>query len=416
MLGLSSSSKEGRFSVLFDVSSASVGVGIVMRTPKKMKLLWESRIEYGYQSGDDFERYVRTMYATLLEAGMKVSSEGFREVKQTVGGFRTQDVNIYCVLSSPWFFGAVDTEVEGKEKPFSVSFDTIKKLQEKGYAKVLGTQECLSWQDVMGTPRRLETFADRVKIDGYKVCAFDRRSVHELSVQTYYSIVPETVQEHIEEVLQKVFPNHDISYATSTRVFSDKRTILSKQIGQKRSLLVELTGEMTTITLIKHTVPYNTVTAPLGTNHVLRAMSPGAVSAKEARGPIDVLYKKNKEIASIDTLPENLQIPLRDWHRNVSNGIQSVSAGVTPPIDIVIITDAFWRPFYTATLAIPWEMPGVRKMLPLHIRTPLEIAREEEKTIKQEEMGDMRLITMARSLQVYTNKTGVCYTEKNLWV
>jgi hypothetical protein len=61
---------------VFDIGSASVGVAIAVRTENGVRMPWSARLPYGYQKDLDYERFVKAMLTTLLEAGMKLTSEG----------------------------------------------------------------------------------------------------------------------------------------------------------------------------------------------------------------------------------------------------------------------------------------------------------------------------------------------------
>jgi len=401
MLGMSLSSKKEHQYVLFDIGSASIGVGIAVQAGNSMNLIWSKRFEYGYQSNDDYNRYVRTMYATLLEAGMKLTSEGFKEAKATVPEFSVKQVEVYCLLSPPWAISSIMTQSEVKEKPFQVSEANITQLQNKSFSNILKKQEVVSWQELMGTPAMLEVYHDVVRFEGYEVKAFEHRLVHELSTQSYFSIVSESIQEHVKEVLERVLPNLAIHFSSSARIFS---TVVHDYFPKRRSVFFEIGGEITNMGCIQQGILANVATIPLGTNHILKTLAPNALSAKEARSFLDIFHKKAHTELSFEVLPENVKEALTVWKQSVIRNMQVLSGGVTPPTDMVVLVGKSWYPLYKLALVQPWKLPGVQQAIETRVR---HVHPQESGDV---DSNDVRLLVFARAVQNCTSKNSMCYT------
>jgi hypothetical protein len=409
MFHFGSSSHEGRYYALYDICSASIGVGIVFCKEKTVELVWHKRVEFGYHSTDDYNRYVRTMYATLLEVGMKLTSDGFKTVSSQYPSFSARNVEVVCVLGQPWFLGSVITETQSKEKSFTVSSDLLQELQNSGLSKVLEKQESVSWQEVMGTPKPLEVYTDVVRLEGYPVHNYLRRTTNELSVQFYFGIVSTSVQEHIDEVLKRVLPNHEIFFMTATRAFATLEAMYTTKLHQ-RSVLIEITGEITSVSILKKRTVLGVITIPLGTNHVMKALAPNAVSAEEARGLLDVVRKKNAT-SDFEALPPELQETLGIWKDAVTKSINTLGGGVTPPTNVTIVVDTVWYQLYKVSIEKPWEMPGARIVqgsIVDHITPQIG----EEATKEGVSSQDARLFLLTRLLPSCTQEKGMWYTEK----
>jgi len=410
MLGFSSSSHEGRYYALFDIGSASVGVGIAKDSVYGAKLVWYKRVEYGYQGIDDYNRYVRTMYATLLEAGMKITSEGFKQVRNNNTSFSARNLDVVCILAQPWFLGSVQTQTINKEKRFHATKDTLVELQNNALSKSLEMPETSSWQELMGKPEVLEVYNDLVLLEGYPVKTYEHRMTNEFSAQFYFALVSESVQQHVEEVIGRVFPNHDLLFSTSTRVFSNIETKLSPTKKQ-RLTLIEITGEITSISILKKGVVTGILTVPFGTNHLLKAIAPKAVSAQEARSSLDVL-SKDKTSIKLDSLSEGAQTAFAKWHIDVAEAMCVLSNGVTPPSNIVVAVDMPWYPLCKLALEESLEMPGIRKALDIKVRHVEPVPKDDKNKTKLPTL-DTRLSTFTRLLNRCTSKKSMCYTEKN---
>jgi hypothetical protein len=399
MFGLTPSSTEGRFSALFHIGSASISVALWRIQKNETEMLWCKRLEYGYQSTDDYNRYVRTMYATLLEAGMKLTSEGLQEVKSVFPEFSIKNLEVRCVLGSPWFLASVYTEVVSKEKPFQITSALLDSLKQSAFSNTLKKQECKSWQELMGTPELLEMYLDVVTLEGYEVNTYENMIVKELSVQMYLSIVSASVQEHVSDVIERIFPNHTIVFFTSTRILSNiKKYHLTSKTNTHRSVLLEVSGEITSVAFLHKGILKNIATVPFGTNHVLKALSPNAVNAHEARSALSITTKKNKEM-DFALLPKVLQNALFEWHTNTISSIIKLSGGITPPTEFLLFVETPWQKFYKSVLATSWEMPGIRKSVDLDIQII------EEKTKKENTKNPDTLVVsiFANLLRHYTH-------------
>ena len=398
MLGFSSSAKESKYSVLFEIGSASVGAAVSVHESNTVRLLWSKRIEFGYKCEDDYVRYVRSMYAALLEIGMQVTSEGFVKAKEIRPDFTMRGAQVYCVLAPPWFLGAVNAEAITKEKPFQVTQTILDKIRDDGYSNVCNTEDSMSWQDLMGTPVLLEYYTDIFKVQGYKVTNIGHRSTNDLFVQSYYSIVSESVQAHVSEVIERVLPNHPIHFVSSTRLLSGVHVQLEESDASHRAIFVEIKGEITSVVLLQNGIVQNIVTIPLGTNHVLRKVSPKAISVREAQDALDVLLKNNDD-GDFSTLGEELQEALSEWHAHVEFSFKALTGGVAPPTDILLFVDGLWGALYEKTLAVPMQLPGIRETVQVETYTIGSMQKKSKnKNPEKGAMNDARLRMYAQLL------------------
>jgi hypothetical protein len=409
MFSFSSSEVGDSFNVLIDVGSASVGVAVVVRVNSTSKIVWQKRLEYGYQSNEEFERFARTMYSALLEAGMKVTSEGFKAAKEMFPKFSVEHVRVYCVYASPWYLGAVRDSKKTQEKGFHVTDAVLEKMRDDGFTEFVSTPECEAWQSIMGTPFMLEAHTDEIRAGGYEVTLPIRGSVQELNTRTYYSLVSEVIQGHVEEVLSKVFPNQEIVYLSSMYLLSLTSLYGEKEELKKRVFLVEVTGEVTSVALLKKGKIISLKTAPFGTNHILKAAAPKALSAQETRSSLDTLFQKKQ--LTFNDFPESLQDVLKAWHESVTKILNTISGGVTPPQHTLLVVESVWQSLYSLVLGFPWEIPGVRKEAHVTVLQAEKCVLSGKDAQDASVPKDARLFVYTHLLYEYADKLGMCYTK-----
>ncbi len=402
MVSFGSSNKEEGFYALFDIASTSIGVSLVKKGVVP-KLLWSKRLEFSFTGTDEYSRYVRTMYATLLEAGMKMISEGVKVVSRDTPSFSVRSMQVHCILGTPWYFGTVSRSKQSKEKKFFVTPLEIQSLEASACANARERQELDSWQEVMGSPLSFETYPLIFLLNGYTTTSILRRSVNEIEGIYYSSFIAESIKKNIEEVVSRVVPNHDIVYHSSAHILSEYSRVLSK----KNFVLLEVTGEITQLFLFKKGVLHNLSTIPKGSNHLLKSENPKALSVDEAKSAFEV-FKKKKQM-TFEKLSHTLQEELLDWKEHCLKGVGQISNGVVPPKHFVLFTEDEWTPFYRTLFENEWELPGMRT--PVDIDS-IELRILPSKGERDREEGDLRLSTFAMLLPFCTSEKGVWYTKK----
>jgi hypothetical protein len=352
--------------VVFDIGASSIGVGLGVGTASSTHLLWHSRIEYAFKRVTDYARYEKTMYATLLEAGMSMASEGVR-IAKCDPSFDIRHASISCVLGSPWFFAGACTARRADEKVFEVTHGLVDELRASAYKSFIERPETVSWGGVMGTPELLEQYAGRVYVDGYPSNAYEHKKVQEVSINAFVAVVSQTVAEHVQDIVHRVLPNHDLTLVSSTRLLT---TLVPTALGNThQSLLIEIGGQVTSISHIKESVLTGISVVPYGTHDVLLAIAPNAVSITEAQSALTLILEKNPIVAGSKSVPKELETVGEEWRNAVQGAILTLAKGIVPPTSVVLVTHASWYPLYTELLTRPFELPGVRRSGSLAIVT-----------------------------------------------
>jgi len=412
MFHFGSSDDEEHFYVLYDICSSNVGVALVASQNGVREIVWSKRVEFGYKSVDDYNHYIRTMYATLLEMGMKMVGEGIHVLRERYKNFSAHSLKVFCILGQPWFFGSVTTEVCSRESPFQITQVLLEKMRNDAFLKIVGKQESVAWQEVMGKPKYLEVAYDTVTLEGYQVHSHEHRTTKELSITFYFGVVSESVQEHIEEVLKKVLPNHSITFITATTMFSVLENICRVAKSQ-RSLLLEITGEMTSVALLEKGILRGVKTLSFGTNHLLKIIAPNAVTFEEAQTSLEIFKKKYTKKDGLASLPHELQDALRTWEENVMSSVHFLLNGKVIPTDTGIVVDPLLYKFYATIINEPKETLDSKQVI--KNTTPHLLVIPQEKNVEKKEKStsttDVRFILLTYVLPFYIQEKGMWYTN-----
>ena len=394
------------YRAVFDVGATSVGVGVSRTTKTGDELLWHSRLDYPYRAYSDYERYERTMYATLLELGMKLTSEGLPAVRDADRAFSASSMVVAFVVTPPWFYGGVATTSYIKDTPFTATQTILEKLHTKGVSEILSRHDFASWEDIMGSHELMEHVDQAVLLEGYPVRAWEGKTIKEFTLTGYYAIAGSTVIHQVRTILERVLPNHHSEGYTSTRLLGELYRTAMWDGATSQAIFVEVFGQVTAVVTMRKGMMRHVRTIPVGTDRILRSVAPKAISAKEAESKLDILLGKEdpKQADKDETdIPEELRDAVDEWHAAVQEEIMAQSDGVTPPELILLMADTRWHELLMAVLSRPFLAPGVREERSFTVQpcSTFILASHEGVDVPAGAIRDVRL-------QVFAHTIGAC--------
>jgi len=339
----------------------------------------------------------------LLEAGMRLMSEGVREAQAKESSFKTTHMRVVCVLGPPWFFGTVAHVVKDFERPTEASERLYTALVDDSKRAALDVEGAVSWRTVVGDAGILETTSQSLLLNGYPVTSFAGQSVSQASLSVYVALVGVGVQKHVAEILERVLPNHDIHIMSSTSLLA---TLYRSTMGggsANRGYVVEVGGHVTGIATMERGVLAQVSTIPFGTNDILTAAAPEAVTAEEARGKLFIALK-GKEQNTEQPLPDAVQRALTEWKEGVHKAFCTHSGGAVPHELVLLMVGTRWHSLLIPLLKEPWMMPGIREnhaqvITPVSVTVqPPAFQYEPSKQAEWPALADSRLQVFTHSL------------------
>lgn len=341
---------------VFDIAASTIGVALGVRRGDSTIILWSSRLSYGFgREHGEYEHYIKNMLATLLEAGMSMLHDGLR-VAQRDPGFKVRDLEVMGVFGPPWFFGDVRHGVCTFSSRRAVTHGKLDELRGAMYSAVLEASEYESWQTVAGPGELLEQYDIALHLDGYHIVQKQQYEATDVQLTTYLAVASQHVVAKVGDIIRRVFPNHSVRMTTSTRLLSEYR--LTQQHEESRELLVEIGGQVTSVTLLEQGRLEGVAAIPTGTHALFQSAAPQAKSIEEAKSACLLLLKDAKEGA----VPKTLQKALAAWQEQVHEAIQKACNGVTPPSAVLAVVAPEWYTLYATALEEPWQQPGLQEM------------------------------------------------------
>lgn len=328
--------------VIFDVGSASVGAALVLlSTNKTPKIVYVVRRQMPVLKEVDIKRFIASMSKTFDLVMDDMQKKGMAHLKFTHLGTSHPEM-VHCFFSSPWNASQIrNITIEGKKshsatpddlESFSVTDKILSKIIEK---EVLSVQraESDSYEKkgiVNEGVKLIEKKIINLKLNGYNVNKVHGQMAKRVEALLFVSFVPREITDLVSKKVQHFFSLKNIHFHSFTlSFFSAMRDIWNRE---ENFLLVDVSGEVTEVSLVKDSKISQMISFPMGRNSYIRAIAKKLkVSMSEASSFINMHASgmgseaKTRQIQSIqDSIEEK-------WYKNFKEVLNDLSEGVFLP-------------------------------------------------------------------------------------
>ncbi len=256
------SAKSGQhFVIVFDIGSASIGGAFVrIERGKNPEIIFTTRRDIPFQEKLNFQRFLDSMIKTLEEMFLVMQKAG--------GGVRVD--RAFCVLASPWYASQTRLVHYDQKDPFTVTEKGLSKLIQKEID--LFRESKLFVRSKVGDipPEIMESKNIQMKLNGYEVRNPFGKKTSELEIALYISMIPANIYRSINESIRKFWHVPDVHFSSfSFTTFDVIRDIFTEETSL---LFMDISGEVTDISLAKDNVLLESITFPAGKNMLIRAL------------------------------------------------------------------------------------------------------------------------------------------------
>jgi hypothetical protein len=271
------------FILVFDIGSASIGGAFVsIDTAKKPEIIFSTRKTIPFQEKLDFGRFLDSMIKTLEEM--------FQTMQKTGGGVRVD--RAFCILASPWYASQTRLVHYNQPQPFTVTEKGLAKLVEKEIELFRNSKLFSRPDDGEAAPEIMEAKSIQVKLNGYEVRDPFKKKTTKLEVALYISMIPANICRSINESIKRFWHVPDAHFSSfSFTAFDSVRDIFTEESS---FLFMDISGEVTDISLAKDNVLLESISFPAGKNMLVRALVAGMKTAPAAAQTELRLYLENK--------------------------------------------------------------------------------------------------------------------------
>ena len=328
------SKKKDELVLVFDIGSSSVGGAVFyMQQNGTPKIIFSMREPIALEEKIDFDRFLSLTIKSLEVVVDKICMAHLGAPSK-----------VFCVLSSPWYASQIRTINFKKNTPFIFTSKFADSLIQKEIN--LFEEEHLANLNAVNNVRSIELKSMQTKLNGYVTSEPLNQKARELEMTLFISMSPELVLKKIEEAIGRHFHFKDIKF--SSFVMSSFSVARDMFVYQKNFLLVDISGEMTDISMIKKDILCQSISFPMGRNYMIRGIASTLnCSLDEARSYIS-LYKDKHMLESISNNFQPIINKLEnDWLKKFQEALVNLSNDISIPATIFLTVDKDLADFFS---------------------------------------------------------------------
>lgn len=317
------------FVIVFDIGSGSIGGSFVSVDEGKIpEIIFATRRDIPFQEKLNFPRFLELMIKTLEEMFITMQKSG--------GGVKITQA--FCVLASPWYASQTRLVHYNQPESFVVTEKGLNKLLQKEIGLFRDSKLFVRSKVGDAMPEIMESKNIQMKLNGYEVRDPFGKRITELEIALYISMIPANIYKSINESIVKFWHVPNAHFASFSLVAFDLiRDVFS---GESSFLFVDISGEVTDISLAKDNVLLESISFPAGKNMLTRAIIEDMkTTAAVAHSELD-LYLENKSTKEhAKQIEKTLDSVSKEWLMYFEDALAQLSLEFPVPKTIFYTTD-----------------------------------------------------------------------------
>ena len=332
---VSSIDKES-YSLVFNISSGSITGAIIKFTDKAgVNAINYIKEMMPYQTEVSIERHLDLMKSTLTTVAGKIQAEGIKKIVAKNKKGLTID-RVFYLFSSPWSISQTKTIRIKESKSFTVTDSYLN--------HVITEQEKQFQIDIAKSGTIIEKKIVQIKVNGYVIDKPNNQQTRELEMSILFTAVPEKILTAVETAVSKIFQLknvwcHSLSLATMTTI---------KNIYPQKEDFIQLniSEEITDISIINNGVMSLSASIPLGTHHFIRSLSTSLKVTEEiAHSMVGMHSTKANDAMGGLSLAVAMDEAAREWLEKIFESISNFKTKIYVPDSLFLIAENELIPF-----------------------------------------------------------------------
>ncbi len=323
---LSLSTKKEKPVIILDIGSSSIGGAIVLIVKDNPPVvLYSIRKQIEIKNDINFSRFLSLMAGTLESVLVELAETSKSSPKK-----------IFCILSSPWYTARTHFMKIEKKTPFIITHKMIDDLIDKKVSIINDDVINKKNKIIGGVPRIIDVQNIQTKLNGYETSNPYDKKVKLAEITLFVSIGSEQTIKLIEDKASRVF-RCDVKFSSFSLVsFVAIRDIFS----ENNFLFLDITGEVTDVSMTKNGVLVKNVAFPLGKNFLIRRIaSKFNTGVEEAESLFSMFNSGNSDVATRDRLNKVLEEAKKEWILSFTEVLQAFSGDSYIPNSVFITAD-----------------------------------------------------------------------------
>jgi hypothetical protein len=288
--------------VIFDIGSASIGASVVSIGPNiKPSIEYQIRKDISFQKELNYERFTKSMFATLESVAEDIT-------KHTSGHIHL----ISCTLASPWYISQTNLIGKKEKAMFEITPHLLKTIVENEEKRLATSNETKKFERMKSGMAVIEKNILHVAINGYTSQNPIGKRTKEMKASVHISMIPESLLDLMKETFARHFNRTNVTFHSFPLA---SVTVLRDIFNETEDFLfIDVTGEVTDVSLIESGVLLETASFPKGKHFVLREVSKKLNTIPEdTRSQLSMLTTGSVEEKVSKRLLEALHVVENKW-------------------------------------------------------------------------------------------------------
>lgn len=318
------------YSLVFNIGSGSVSGGIIKFTEKSgVDITYYAKELIPFQQEVSVSKHMDFMKTTVTTLAQRIRTEGLKKIVTKKGSDFIVD-RVFYVFASPWSASQVKTIRVKEPKPF--------KITEAYLSNLIDAEEKKFQVDIAQSGKIIEKKIIQVNLNGYTVTDIYNKIAKELEISVFFTIVPEDILQAVEDSVSKVFTIKNIwCHSSSLAMFSVIRNLFPHK---EDFIHLDISEEITDISIIKDGIMTNGATIPLGRNHFIRELSKSLkVTEPIADSMIKMQCGKNNDELATLNISVAMDTAALGWISSISKVLESFREKTYVPQPIFLIAN-----------------------------------------------------------------------------
>ncbi|MEK7121013.1 MAG: hypothetical protein AAB840_02880 [Patescibacteria group bacterium] len=254
---------------IFDISSASIGGAIVkFDGGASPRIIYSKRVELEAPPTVDFKRLSLETFNALKKLALDIGKEGYSHL--TFTGDKTLPKYAHCFLSSPYSLS--ETKILRIEKPNMVFTKTIEEgLTEK--EMTLFKENISSKYPAIqnGTETLVDKKVIEIKLNGYSTSKPYGKTANIAEIALYLGITSKDILLKFEDIIMGALKiDQKVNFHTFPLA---SYFIINDTFNEDDFSILDITGELTDISIIKNGIVLESLSFPLAKNQLTREVA-----------------------------------------------------------------------------------------------------------------------------------------------
>ncbi len=344
--------------LILDIGNGSVGGSLVeVHEHGHPKIFYSHREPYPIQSEKDSKTLLESMTRLLSSVLSDIHTNAIPHADFLMHG-KQKIRDIYCVFSSPWYMSQTKTLKIEKNTPFTVSKKFVEEVvnnEEKIFRSAL---ENGNYGHVFKGPVRvIEHHIIETRINGYGLDSPIGKSGKTFEISLFTSVVAEEIIAKVEKEIHKHF-NYKESHFNSFSLVSFS-TVRDLYPGEESFMFLDITGEVTDVSITRKNVLLETISFPLGRASLIRKLSKNiGVSPALAISYIRLYSEKGLTADASTKLTRALESFGREWSDYFHKAILELCRDIALPKKIFFTADHDTAEFFSKLIMNEKTVPS----------------------------------------------------------